>query len=148
MCPRVVIRTKSPDFVACLIRAMLLDGMGADYGLPAEHPFRPDGVKIVVIVENLRSFLTLPTIPGVLALWGEGHAARLLASLPWLGTVDVFSWGDMDPHGYAILNGLRTVIPKIRSFLSLSIGGRITRKLSLWVRRIGRLRQCPRPNSR
>lgn len=100
-----------------LIRAMLLDGARADYGLPLDRLCQPEGVSSVIIVENLRSFLTLPAVSGVLALWGEGHAARALAASAWLRSMPVFYWGDIDPHGFAILNGLRSVIPSIRSVM-------------------------------
>jgi hypothetical protein len=100
-----------------LIRAMILDGGRLDYGTPVDRFTRPEGVLNVLAVENLRSFLTLPAIPNTLAVFGEGKAAQTLSNISWLRDVQLFYWGDIDPHGYAILNALRGEFPAARSVL-------------------------------
>jgi hypothetical protein len=60
-----------------------------------------------LIVENLMIFLTLPSLPRTIAIFGAGKAAALLPSVPWLRENTIFYWGDMDDVGFRILSGLR-----------------------------------------
>lgn len=77
----------------------------------------PSFVK-VVICENRTNFLALPSLSGVLTLWGEGGAAAgLLPRFPWLREAHVVYWGDLDPSGLAILAGLRRSLPNVQSVL-------------------------------
>ncbi len=50
-------------------------------------------------------------------LWGQGFDVRRAAALPWLRQVDVHYWGDLDTHGFAILQQLRAWLPQTQSFL-------------------------------
>jgi hypothetical protein len=76
------------------------------------------GIRQVVIVENLQPFREVPLAPGRLVLWGQGYgAADLLAALPWLPHLEAIYWGDLDTHGLAILDAVRTVAPHTRSVL-------------------------------
>lgn len=101
-----------------LLRLMVLDGRQADYGLP-ENRFGelPSGIQRILIVENLRTFLTLPSLPGTLALFGEGRAAQTLGGLSWLARVPLYYWGDLDPTGLDILNSLRRAYPQTVSIM-------------------------------
>ncbi len=40
-----------------------------------------------------------------------------LAQAGWLARCQVYYWGDIDTHGFAILDQLRTHIPHARSLL-------------------------------
>lgn len=71
----------------------------------------------VVVTENKMNFLTLPPLPGALAIWGQGNAAQLLTDLPWLDSCRIFYWGDLDVHGFHILSRLRERFPRIESVL-------------------------------
>lgn len=71
----------------------------------------------VVITENLRNFLALPTLPGTVAVWGAGNAAVLLNGAEWMTRSRVLYWGDMDGAGYAILSRLRFSYPQAESIL-------------------------------
>lgn len=71
----------------------------------------------VLIVENLETGLALPDMDGVVAFMGLGNAVGLLAELPWLQRCGVIYWGDIDTHGYAILNRARSLFPHLRSAL-------------------------------
>lgn len=78
------------------------------------------GAKLtqLVIVENKVSFLTVPHVPGRLTMWGEGRgAAEMLSWLPWLDQVEVLYWGDLDTHGFTILDSVRARAPHARSVL-------------------------------
>jgi hypothetical protein len=75
------------------------------------------GPTWVLITENRTTFLTLPPIPGCLALLGKGYAVTRLAQIEKLASAPVFYWGDIDQHGFEILASLRHVLPRIRSCL-------------------------------
>ncbi|HET7388332.1 MAG TPA: Wadjet anti-phage system protein JetD domain-containing protein [Nocardioidaceae bacterium] len=75
------------------------------------------GVRAVVIVENETTFLSLdPPTEGVL-LWGKGFDVDRIGRLRWLDGVAVHYWGDLDTHGFAILDQLRAWLPHTASFL-------------------------------
>lgn len=71
----------------------------------------------VFITENKISFLTLPGCEDALAIFGGGYAIDRLGGVPWLLEKTVYYWGDIDTHGFAILNRLRGYWPHTRSFL-------------------------------
>lgn len=74
-------------------------------------------VQTVVIVENEITYLTLPVPSEGLVLWGKGFEVSRLGSIPWLRDAELHYWGDLDTHGFAILNSLRAWLPQTRSFL-------------------------------
>jgi hypothetical protein len=71
----------------------------------------------VIVVENEVTFLCAPVPFEGLVVFGEGFRAARLGRLPWLEGVPVDYWGDLDTHGFAILDGLRAALPQTRSFL-------------------------------
>lgn len=71
----------------------------------------------VIIVENLETGLALPDIEGTIAFMRLGNAVNLLAELPWLRDCDAVYWGDIDTHGYAILNRARSLFPHLASVM-------------------------------
>ena len=71
----------------------------------------------ILVVENETTFLTLPRLPDVVAIYGQGYAATRLASLTWLAERELAYWGDIDTHGFAILDQLRVAFPHARSLL-------------------------------
>jgi hypothetical protein len=74
-----------------LLRLMSLDGRRNDHGIPLERFTQlPEGINCLLVVENLRAFLTLPTLPGVIGIFGEGHAAQTLTGIQWLREVPVY----------------------------------------------------------
>jgi hypothetical protein len=100
-----------------ILRLMLLDGRREDFGVPHNRFIRPSEVNNVLVVENLRSFLTLPDCEGTLAVFGEGRASQTLAEIGWLSEVRLFYWGDVDPYGFAILAGLRRDFSGVQSVM-------------------------------
>jgi len=63
----------------------------------------------VLIVENLETLLALPDIASTVAVHGSGYGvADRLRNIPWLSATHVLYWGDLDSHGFAILNELRS----------------------------------------
>jgi hypothetical protein len=74
-----------------------------------------------VIVENLDTGLALPEMPGTVAVMKLGNAVAALDRLPWLRGTDAIYWGDIDTHGFAILDRARRVLPDL-SLRSNSLG--------------------------
>jgi hypothetical protein len=70
-----------------------------------------------LIVENLETGLALPQAPGVVAIIKLGNAVSLLGELRWLAGAQAVYWGDIDSHGYAILDRARAVLPHLESVL-------------------------------
>lgn len=64
-------------------------------------------LKHIIICENEICYLSLPQISHSIAIWGSGYKASILGRLNLLNKVDVVYWGDLDTHGFAILNQLR-----------------------------------------
>jgi len=47
--------------------------------------------------------------------WANG--VELLQSASWMSGAHIYYWGDIDTHGFAMLDRLRGVFPNARSFL-------------------------------
>jgi hypothetical protein len=106
-----------------LVRFRLLDpalyvqGL-SDLSLPPEQfaalrlPLRR-----VFITENRTNGLAFPDCPGSMVVFGLGYGLERLAEVDWLRRVEVHYWGDIDTHGFGILNRLRANLPEARSFL-------------------------------
>lgn len=75
------------------------------------------GVSRVFITENEVNFLAFPPVPGAVVIFGAGYGFEVLANAAWLRACSVFYWGDIDTHGFAILDQLRLVLPQAQSLL-------------------------------
>ena len=71
------------------------------------HSAAEDAVAGIVIVENLATFHALPSLPGIIGLFGQGNAVRSLGQAPWLRTKPILYMGDLDHAGYQMVAGLR-----------------------------------------
>lgn len=74
-------------------------------------------VRRVFVTENEVNYLCFPPAPGSLVLFGAGYGWEMLSEAAWLHKAQVWYWGDIDTHGFAILNQLRERVPHSRSFL-------------------------------
>jgi hypothetical protein len=74
-------------------------------------------LSTVFITENEINFLAFPDVPGGMVLFGAGYGFDNLAGADWLHQKKIHYWGDIDTHGFAILNQLRGLFPHARSFL-------------------------------
>lgn len=70
-----------------------------------------------IIAEDKMTFLTLPAIPGTLAILGGGFKVSSLAVISWLRSCPIVCWGDLDARGFQILSQLRSVFPHIISVM-------------------------------
>ncbi len=94
-----------------------LGGLGdVETPLPglARWPLAP---QQVLVVENLESGLALPPLPGTVAVLKLGHAVGQLRALPWLAAARLLYWGDIDTHGFAMLDKARQAWPHTESLL-------------------------------
>ena len=71
----------------------------------------------VFITENEINFLAFPQVPDSLLIFGAGYGFEALGQATWLTRCQVFYWGDIDTHGFAILDQLRTYLPHACSLL-------------------------------
>lgn len=71
----------------------------------------------VFITENEINFLGFPSVSNAIVLFGAGYGFGSLADASWLKTRRIHYWGDLDTHGFAILNQLRELFPHTVSFL-------------------------------
>ncbi|MFT4087532.1 MAG: DUF2220 family protein [Gordonia sp. (in: high G+C Gram-positive bacteria)] len=70
-----------------------------------------------VVVENEITYLSVEVPDDGIVIWGKGFEVDRVGRLPWLAGVDVVYWGDLDTHGFAILDRLRAWLPQTRSVL-------------------------------
>ena len=106
-----------------LVRFRILDDRRAIAGLtdltvPAEQfAGLAPGVARVFVVENEITGLAFPPMPDSVVVLGLGHAVSLIAAAHWLADCDIHYWGDLDTHGFAMLDRLRARLPRARSLL-------------------------------
>lgn len=74
-------------------------------------------VERVFITENEINGLAFPTMPRALVIFGLGYGLERLGEVAWLRETPVHYWGDIDTHGFAILDRLRAGLPHARSLL-------------------------------
>lgn len=74
-------------------------------------------VRRVFITENETNFLALPNVSGAIAIFGSGYGWDGLAQARWLERCAIYYWGDIDTHGFAILDQLRNHFSHVDSFL-------------------------------
>lgn len=70
-----------------------------------------------VVVENETTYLSIPIPDNGIVLWGKGFDVDRVGRLQWLTNTPLHYWGDLDTHGFAILDRLRAWHPGTRSFL-------------------------------
>lgn len=73
--------------------------------------------RVALIVENEISYLSLEVPDDGVVIWGKGFDVDNVGRLPWLSGADIVYWGDIDTHGFAILDRLRAWLPAARSVL-------------------------------
>ncbi|MDR1510513.1 MAG: DUF2220 family protein [Synergistaceae bacterium] len=107
------------------------------FRLPLNYPAFPDGVTDIalpsgefaalgpgfdripsaIFVENKVNFLTVPRRKNLLIVWAKGYGFDSLSDARWLRKMKIYYWGDIDTHGFAILNQFRSVFPEAQSVL-------------------------------
>ena len=75
------------------------------------------GVSRVFITENEINFLAFPRVKEAMVIFGAGYGFESLGQARWLGEIRLHYWGDIDTHGFAILDALRARFRHVESFL-------------------------------
>jgi hypothetical protein len=73
--------------------------------------------ELAVIVENEITYLSVSVPKDGVVIWGKGFDVDRVGRLPWLTDVNVTYWGDIDTHGFAILDRMRAWLPQTQSKL-------------------------------
>ena len=106
-----------------LVRFRMLDaqhhiGGLSDLAVPvAQFANLQTGVERVFVTENEINGLAFPAVEHSIVVFGGGYAIDRLADIVWLRDKDIIYWGDIDTHGFAILDRLRASLPQARSIL-------------------------------
>lgn len=74
-------------------------------------------VERVFITENEINFLAFPDVPGAMVIFGGGYGIDRVAHIDWLARRELVYWGDIDTHGFAILDRLRSSFLHVRSLM-------------------------------
>lgn len=74
-------------------------------------------VSCIFVTENEINYLSFPRLPSAMVLFGGGYGFEALNEAKWLKNVPLHYWGDIDTHGFAMLNQFRARFPNARSIL-------------------------------
>ena len=94
------------------------DAGGPDITLDAASfaALRTD-VSRVFITENEINFLAFPRVKEAMVIFGAGYGFETLGWARWIEKRHLHYWGDIDTHGFAILDTLRARFGHVESFL-------------------------------
>lgn len=97
----------------------LLPGTGEqDISLDADSFARlQPNITRMFITENEINFLAFPPVKDSLVIFGAGYGFEMLSQAEWLSRCRIHYWGDIDTHGFAILDQLRSQFAHVESFL-------------------------------
>ena len=74
-------------------------------------------ISRVFITENEINYLALPPMNDSMAVFGAGYGFESLDRTHWLSRCRLHYWGDIDTHGFAILDALRRRFGHVQSLL-------------------------------
>ena len=70
------------------------------------------------IIENEINFLAFPRVQDGMVIFGARYGFETLGRAHWLRRCRFHYWGDIDAHGFAILDALRARFDHVESFLT------------------------------
>ena len=95
-----------------------LPGGDGDYSVSASNFARLNpAARRVFITENEINFLAFPPLQDSLVVFGAGYGFDALSQAAWLHQRELHYWGDIDTHGFAILDQWRSHFPQTQSLL-------------------------------
>lgn len=98
--------------------ALIGGGTDQDFAVTSDTFARLDpAASRVFITENEINFLAFPPMADSLVIFGAGYGFDMLTEAAWLRERTIFYWGDIDTHGFAILNQFRALFRHAHSFL-------------------------------
>ena len=74
-------------------------------------------VTTVFITENEINGLAFPCIEKSIVIFGLGYGLQVLKQVEWLSDKAIYYWGDIDTHGFAMLDQIRQYFPGTESLL-------------------------------
>jgi hypothetical protein len=86
---------------------------------------------LTFIVENIQTALAFNDLENSVVLMGLGYGVDILGKIPWLRHTRCIYWGDIDTHGFAILNRARSYLPSLETVLMDE--ATLLRHQELWV---------------
>jgi hypothetical protein len=100
-----------------LDREQFIQGI-SDMMIPIEQlaAFKPT-VSRVFITENEINGLCFPEVKKGLVIFGLGYGVDVLKTVAWLMEKEIYYWGDIDTHGFAMLDQVRSFLPQTKSLL-------------------------------
>jgi hypothetical protein len=100
-----------------LDRRLAIQGL-TDLSVPAQELASLDlAVARVFITENEINGLAFPDVAESIVIFGLGYGLDRLSEIPWLKGRPLHYWGDIDTHGFAMLDRVRAIFPAAESFL-------------------------------
>ena len=113
------VRFRVLDASVALLAPDLLPGVGdQDITLTqADFARLSPPIRRVFITENEVNFLAFPPLADSMVIFGAGYGFEVLAGAHWLQECCICYWGDIDTHGFAILDQLRAQLPQVQSLL-------------------------------
>jgi hypothetical protein len=98
--------------------ALLPETGEQDISLDANSFSRLDpDVTRVFITENEINYLAFPAMQDSLVIFGAGYGFEMLGRAKWLARCRIHYWGDIDTHGFAMLDQIRSQFAHVESFL-------------------------------
>jgi len=74
-------------------------------------------IRRAFITENETNFLAFPHVKDAIVIFGAGYGWDALGRSRWLTDCAIYYWGDIDTHGFGILDQLRGHFAHVESFL-------------------------------
>ena len=71
----------------------------------------------VFVFENLESVVAMPPLQDAVVIHGSGYAVDRLGRIPWVREGRIVYWGDLDSHGFGILNRVRATCGTVSTAL-------------------------------
>ena len=110
----ILVRLRPLDLQSSILSC----GLAQEITLDAESFVRLEPeVSRVFITENEINFLAFPRVKESLVIFGAGYGFEMLSKVTWLKRCRIHYWGDIDTHGFAILDQLRSHFDHVESFL-------------------------------
>ena len=100
-----------------LDQAQYIQGI-SDLTIPVDQlALLKPAVTRVFITENEINGLCFPDVRSSLVIFGLGYGVDVLRTVTWLKEKEIYYWGDLDTHGFAMLDQVRSFLPQTRSLL-------------------------------
>jgi len=100
-------------WIRFLDKTFLPEGLTAEWiALPIKELGTIPLPNKLFIIENRAPLLSLPCYKDTLGIWGEGFGLASYAGQTWMKKRPIYYWGDLDSHGFSILNNLRQHYPQ------------------------------------